>query len=312
MSGVGLISVIIPTYNRCEQLKITLTSLLEQYLNPSFVYEVLVIDNNSTDRTKETVENMMGSFEGRLHYFFERQQGKSFALNRGLNEACGEILAMTDDDCLIDKNWLLSIWTHFNNYQCDAMGGRVLPLYPPKTPKWITENRALLNGPIVLHDYGDDVKPYQHPMLPFIGANMVVKKELITRDCPFERAIGPGTGIMGEDTYLFRALQKLNKTIYYCGQALVWHPVNKQRMTIRYISKWYFSYGRYVVFEKNRFEQENVVHLFGVPRYLIKRLIKNALSLMPAIMDQKRLLREWIRLMVCLGTIQQYRKLRPC
>lgn len=109
MSEVRLISVIIPTYNRCDLLKATLTSLLDQYLDPGFVYEVLVIDNNSTDRTKDAVENLLGSFQGRLRYFFEKQQGKSFALNRGLNEARGEILAMTDDDCRLDKNWLVSI-----------------------------------------------------------------------------------------------------------------------------------------------------------------------------------------------------------
>lgn len=82
-----LISIIISTYNRCESLKDTLDSLLNQEIDGSFDYEVIITDNNSKDKTKEVVESCKEKFNGRLRYLFEPQQGKSYALNRAIKES---------------------------------------------------------------------------------------------------------------------------------------------------------------------------------------------------------------------------------
>ena len=95
------VTVVIVTYNRAEMLKEALESLTTQSRLPD---EVLVVDNNSSDRTKAVAE----SFKGRLNmsYVFEPVQGTSTARNTGIKHAQGDIIAYLDDDCIAEKDWL--------------------------------------------------------------------------------------------------------------------------------------------------------------------------------------------------------------
>jgi len=86
----------------------------------------------------------------------------------GVQEALGTIIVFTDDDVSIPEDWIENISTIFDTYDCDAIGGRVLPLYPENTSEWIKKNQDLISGPIVRHDYGDNIKPYETlSMFPF-------------------------------------------------------------------------------------------------------------------------------------------------
>ena len=237
----NFISVVICTYNRCESLKDTLNSLLIQKCEGNFDYEVIVVDNNSKDGTKEVVKEYEERFKGRLKYLFEPRQGLSYARNKGIKEAKGEIIAFTDDDCIVDREWLQNIWECFKRYKCDGLGGRVLPLYPENTPSWMKENKDLLSGPIVSHDYGEEIKIYDlDKMVPAVGANMAFKKSCFKELGLFREDIGAGKGMVGEDTEFFMRLLRKNKVLYYCGTALIWHKVEEKRMSLRYIGKWKF------------------------------------------------------------------------
>src|SRR3990167_5510795 len=107
------ISVVVPTYNRCESLIKALQSIADQTGIDKADYEIIVVDNNSTDKTKEIVEGFKRAFPGNLIYLFEQRKGKTFALNKGIESTRGEIIAMTDDDCVADRNWLANIWKTF-------------------------------------------------------------------------------------------------------------------------------------------------------------------------------------------------------
>lgn len=96
-------SVIIATYNRADELPRTLESLKK--LEADEPWEVIVVDNNSSDNTREVVEGVK-SFPVPLRYIFEKEQGRSAALNAGIRAAQGEILAVTDDDVRVDPHWL--------------------------------------------------------------------------------------------------------------------------------------------------------------------------------------------------------------
>src|SRR3989338_2187255 len=98
-----LISIIVATYNRCNSLKKALESLANQDNDGSFEFEVLIIDNNSNDGTRKFVDTELSKWGGRLRYFFEPISGKPYALNKGIKEARGGILAFTDDDVTLDK-----------------------------------------------------------------------------------------------------------------------------------------------------------------------------------------------------------------
>src|SRR3990167_2999593 len=92
------LSVIIATYNRCENLKEALRTLYQQENDGTFDYEIIVIDNNSKDQTREVVESFIAKEGLKVRYIFEPIQGKVYALNTGITHAKGEIVAFTDDD----------------------------------------------------------------------------------------------------------------------------------------------------------------------------------------------------------------------
>ena len=108
-------TVILCTYNRCQVLRAALQSLAASELPDSIQWEVLVVDNNSTDQTRQVVEEFCRRCPGRFRYIFEPHPGKSFALNRGIQEAKGEVLAFTDDDVSVEPTWLQNLTASLND-----------------------------------------------------------------------------------------------------------------------------------------------------------------------------------------------------
>src|ERR1700730_5420887 len=103
------VSVIICTYNRAESLRRTLAALQSQRTAPGLTWELVLVDNNSNDRTREVVEAFKASSDISTVYVFEGRQGKSIAQNTGLDVAVGELLAFTDDDCRPEPTWIQDV-----------------------------------------------------------------------------------------------------------------------------------------------------------------------------------------------------------
>ncbi len=307
------ISVVICTRNRCESLKEALESLLRQEHAGQCVYEIIVVDNTSTDRTKETVETFIPKFNGRLRYVFEPSPGLSFARNKGINEARGTIVAFTDDDCIVYPLWIHAIHTCARETGFDALGGKIVPVYPPETPWWIKANADLLCGPIVFHNYGEGIKPYQKPMIEMVGANMSFRRAIFNSCGLFRTDLGAGQGTMGEDTEMFQRIAQKTEKIYYCGNVVVRHPVDLRRLTLRSIARWNISLARYrfIVDEKGKVA-EGLASCFGVPCYLIRQIVVTGLSLLAKISDRREFLKAWIKLSLKLGTIYEIRKRNRC
>src|ERR1700753_287852 len=120
------ISVILCTYNRCQSLGTALESVAASQMRDGTSWEVLVVDNNSKDQTREVVAQASARHPGRFRYYFEPKQGKSNALNAGIREAQGEILAFMDDDVEVDVQWLQKLTDIFDDQQWAGVGGRVL------------------------------------------------------------------------------------------------------------------------------------------------------------------------------------------
>ena len=303
------VNIIIATYNRALMLKKALKSILEQKTDESFIFDVLVIDNNSSDATKNIVEEMMPQFQGKLQYIFEAIQGKSYALNSGINLSVGDILVFTDDDIIADEHWLLNIVNCFKETGCDGLGGIIKPSYRPNTPRWIKDNADLLVGPIVYYNYGPKNILYQKPMYEFLGANFAFKKSLFI-DCGlFRTDIGPGNDKLGEDTEITKRFLKANKKLYYCGSATVWHPVEKYRMSWGYIIKWYFSLGKYRVIVDEQKRIPNAVYIGGVPRYLIAETLKKSFLLIINVFNRRIFLKTLIDLSIDLGKASEIKRI---
>ena len=111
-----VVSVIIPTFNRVDHLHQALTSLEGVKVPSGATCETIVVDNSSTDETRRMVEGFVANQPHRFRYVAEPRQGRSFALNTGMKEASGDILAFTDDDCIVPKNWLSAMGLPFQRH----------------------------------------------------------------------------------------------------------------------------------------------------------------------------------------------------
>jgi glycosyltransferase involved in cell wall biosynthesis len=304
-----LLSVVIATRDRSGMLPRVFKSLLDQKLDKDLEFEVLLADNNSTDPTRQVVESFMPQFKNRLCYLLEPQQGKSFAVNRAIRESKGDILVFTDDDVVADPLWLQNIVDCFRQYDCDGLGGRILAEYTPRTPDWVRDNADILAGPIVFYDLGKENKPYTKPMYEFLGANFAFKRTLFEQLGYFKTNIGPGQGTLGEDTELVNRFLKGGKKLYYCGKALVWHPVEDSRSSLKYIGAWNVGLGRYrfITDEQGKIDP-SLVYYFGMPRYLLFKMFSDALKLMVNVFNKRKFLVLWIDLHRNGGKLTEIRK----
>ena len=203
------ISVVVPTYNRSECLLATLHSLAKSQLPANRYWEVIVVDNNSTDSTRSVVNSFIKENRSNFRYVFAPQQGKSFALNTGIRKATGKIIAMTDDDCVVDSTWIARILLEFEaDKDLAAMGGRV-ELYDlmddPITVR-ISRERKVLSP-----------NPFEASFPAIIGCNMVVKREIFDAIGYFDQDLGPGSkhALISEDVDLiYRTCKREFKVIY--------------------------------------------------------------------------------------------------
>jgi len=273
-----LISIIICTYNRCESLKDTLNSLLNQDCYGHFNFEIIVVDNNSKDKTKETVEFYMNKFRGSLKYLFEPRQGKPYALNTGIEEARGEILAFTDDDCIVDQNYITSIYNAFLNCgsEIGILGGKIFPKWSCKDiPKWLMD---FFHGPLGLLDYGnktfiiDCSRPDYNKRL-FYGANIAFRKKVLDKFGSFKL-----DQIYAQDTEMCLRLFKSGVKGIYAPTVKVFHKIPIEHMKPRYFYKWFYRRGKFWEYIEGFKMIEKYKTKFyypcGIPIWVIKRFLK--------------------------------------
>lgn len=289
MSDLNLISVIICTHNRCESLKGTLESLLGQRGNGDFQYEVIVVDNNSKDMTKEVVMSFKKRLEERLRYVFEGNLGLSYARNKGIEESGGEIIAFTDDDVAVAKNWLKTINDTFCRYNCMAMGGRVLPIRSFKPPAWIQ-----VSGPyrilaaVTSFDRGNRIKQLKYGDYPPIGANFAFRRIAFKKYGLFDVNLGnKGSGIIaGDDNEFSNRLLKNNESFIYAPEVIVYHSVDERKFKKSFCRKWYFSLGRGS--QRRKEYPQDGIRYFNIPRYLFKQLLQNISKWMAALVTFRK------------------------
>ena len=222
------ISACICTYNRDRFLYAALQSLAEQQLEAS-AYEVILVDNNSTDQTPELAGQFREAYPNfQFHYFLERQQGLSHARNRAVAESKGELIAFIDDDALADRHYLESLVHFFDAHpQVMAGGGKILPYFYPydQSPAWLS---WYLIGLLSCLDLGEEEKPF--PRYP-IGCNMAFRRSVFDKVGLFDPRLGRiKNSLMGsEEKDLFIRVKEAGMPVYYVPQALVYHTIPPER-----------------------------------------------------------------------------------
>jgi glycosyltransferase involved in cell wall biosynthesis len=237
------ITVVLCTYNRAYSLATTLASIAAMTMSESFEWEVLVVDNNSSDRTRRVCEEFCRRYPDHFRYLFEPQQGLSNARNAGIRNAQGEIIAFTDDDVIVETTWLQSLTAELHDGQWAGAGGRILPQGTFLRPKWLSEEALRMGGVLPLFDLGATPGPLTRP--PY-GANMAYKKAIFDKYGFFRTDLGRQgeTLISSEDAELGFRLLKAGELLRYEPRAVVYHAVSEERLQKRYFQDWWFGLGR--------------------------------------------------------------------
>jgi len=236
-----LVSVIVATYNRANELWKTVESLLVQ--ETDFPYEVVVVDNNSSDGTK-TLTRSMSERDGRVRYVFEGIQRLAIARNAGVVAARGEILVFADDDITASPGWLAAIVATYQTY-ADAwcVGGKIVLALPERElPGWFDSRLVwVLSG----LDLGDKVVERQYPDDVW-GANFSVKRDAFCRVGLFHPDLGSrgDRKMAADETELVWRIQKAGGSVYYCGHATVMHRVPDSRLTKTFFRRTVYWRGR--------------------------------------------------------------------
>ena len=284
-------SIIIATYNRAGDLGGTLDSLAT--LQPEGDWEVLVVDNNSTDDTRAVVEAAARQFPVELRYLFEKEQGRCAALNCGIRAARGEILVTTDDDVRVAPDWLDQAARALDELQCDYVGGKVLPIWGGPRPAWLPNRGGRPWSVIALLDYGDDAVEYDSRHVP-IGVNLAFRREAFSRAGLWDNRVGRKAGtLLGQEVreWGLRA-RAAGLRGFYTPHMVVRHIIPAERLTKRYFRRWFYWNGvsRALLYEQSRINMEapedtsldfsTVPHVAGVPRYMFRTYLRTFLHML--------------------------------
>jgi hypothetical protein len=226
-------SVVICTYNRLDHLLASVESALGQTV-PSDHYEVIVVDNASTDGTAQAVQALIPAHPS-LRYIYETRLGLATARNTGWQAAQGKFVAFLDDDAKAESNWLETaqklIDANPTNLRC--VGGPIHPFYTsPKPDWWLDKYEIRTRGDVQRH-----LKSGEY----FSGSNMIWLRDTLEKYGGFESGAGmKGNQLgMGEETGLFRRIWEAEETpvFLYSPDLRVYHWVPPEKMTMRYILK---------------------------------------------------------------------------
>jgi glycosyltransferase involved in cell wall biosynthesis len=238
-----VISVVVCTYNRCDCILDALNSLLRQTLSYS-LFETLLVNNNSTDTTEELCRDFaLNAYNFNYHYFVEKQQGLSYARNRGITEAAGKIIVFVDDDAIAEPDYLEKLLVFFDHTpDAAACGGRIYPRFESKRPRWMSRFLIPLTSSINL---GDKVKLFSARQFP-IGANMAVRKKMFDRYGVFNPDLGrKGNSMDGaEEKDLFYRMIAAKEKIYYVPDVIVHHYVPDKRLTFDFFKRQAVGIGK--------------------------------------------------------------------
>lgn len=232
------------TYNRAAYLPKTLKALCEQtFLGKN--YEIVIIDNNSSDNTAEVCRNFVDSYPHKqIRYHRETNQGLSYALNRGIEEAKGQYIIYVDDDETVSKKHLELLEEYLNQFpEAELCASPVIPVYEEKEPKWMSIFTQRLIGGYFYS--GKDVKILNKSSYPGTG-HTIIKRELYAKFGTYNTELGrKGTSLMGaEDKDMAFRLTKNNIKCYYLPDVPIYHHIPAYKLTDEFFTKLTRSIGK--------------------------------------------------------------------
>ena len=262
------ISVAICTWNRAKLLDKTLCEFHSLHIPEGVTWELLVVNNNCTDSTDDVIARHADRLP--LRRLFEPKPGHSNARNCAVAAAAGDLIIWTDDDVLVDPEWLASYVSAARRWpDAGYFGGLISPWYEITPPDWVVANLTRLYGMLVIRDLGEEERPFSGIEQPF-GANMAFRTDLL-RHHRFDPELGyKGTDIvLGDETALLESLRSSSIQGVWVPSARVRHYVGSRRLTRSFL--WSYFRGEGVTAARMRGVPEDYLKgptWRGVPRWL--------------------------------------------
>jgi glycosyltransferase involved in cell wall biosynthesis len=271
-----MLSVLMATYNRAAKLAVVLDAYLR--LDPPHGgWELFVVDNGSTDETKQVVTSYRQRLP--LTYLFEPQRGKNAALNLALPEVTGDLVVMTDDDTVPRQDWLVKLRLAADTHpEFSIFGGVVLPKWEVPPADWILSWVSLAPTYSVTPPRLEE-GPMTYGYV--FGANMAVRANIFRAGYRFDTTIGPrGTQYpMGSETELVLRLKRAGHKAWHCEKAVVEHLIDKSQMTENWAMRRAVRFGRGQTRLEDELPTQPVRKWWGVPRYLVRIIGTQALRI---------------------------------
>ena len=296
------LSLVFATSKRTEILSRTLTSFTQLKTN-GFTWEIILVDNANDSKTQDVVRQFEGQLP--LTYVVETRKGKNYALNTAISKVKGQLIVFTDDDVLVEADWLEKIWEGANRWpNHHVFGGKILPHFPIETVKFDLNHR-LIRQAYTIADWPLPEGEYKPSMV--YGPNFAIRSSVLDSGFRFNTEFGPNSGqyLMGDETEFVYRLEQAGYKPVYLPDALVYHQIRPEQVSVDWLSRRVSSHGATFAFMSGL---PHAAKILGVPRYIyiktLQAFVKYAGSYLQS-NDQARLasgLDYWYR----KGMLKQY------
>lgn len=283
-------SVAICTHNRAVDTMQAVESVLKGDTDPAD-YEILVVDNHSTDHTRDLFDS--SHMPEHVRYIFEPQLGLSYARNRAIKEAKGEFILFLDDDALACPTWINEVIKIFDmDSRIGCVGGKIVPIWEGGRPEWIPQDIVSL---YTLMDFSEKVVEMPAPSIPF-GANVAFRVSIFEKLEPFREDLGRvGTNLMSsEESELISRVRQEHK-VFYSPYAVVEHKIAKSRLTKRWLLRRVYWQG---ISDATRYKKS----AWGVFKHTI-RIVQAALLIVISFNNVQKVMSEMAKISYRNGTI---------
>jgi GT2 family glycosyltransferase len=273
-------TIVVPTYNRASQLEAALTRLVAAGEAAPGACEIVVVDNNSSDSTRQVAAR----FGGRVRYLFEGRQGLSHARNAGIaavpphDRTADHVMAFTDDDVEVEHDWVAVMGREFTaNPAVCCVGGRVLPRWtssPP--PDWLSRAHW---APLALQDHGETRRIFDASTpLCLVGANVAFRADVFDRIGMFSPTVQRVRDSIGstEDHELLVRLYAARERALYVPDLIVWSSISPDRLTRQYHRRWHAGHGRFHARMRLPEVERSRARVFDVPVHLLRSAAADA------------------------------------
>lgn len=266
------ISVAICTWNRESLLQKTLSNLCDILLHSNLSWELIIVNNNSTDNTEEVIKRYKNSLP--IKYAFEPKPGLSNARNKAVEKADGDYIVWIDDDVLVESNWLSSYIEAFSRHpEAVVFGGPISPWFEGNPPKWLLDGWQYIQSSYAIRDLGQKEFSFNSTntsLFPY-GANFAIKTN-VQKQYSYNPELGLKAGkiIVGEETVMIQNILDSGNTGWWVPDAKVKHWLPSDRQTLIYLRRYYVGTGQTEAIKDCR---KDDIRFLGYPRWLFRQLL---------------------------------------